>query len=86
MKADSQELRRRRERLTARCAELRQAIAASAAPLAAKAAAADRVLSAARNHQFTASVVGGAALAIASRANLGSLARVLSVYALLKRF
>jgi hypothetical protein len=85
VRADLAELQQRRERLTARCAELRQAIAASGEPLAAKAAAADRLLSAARNHRLTATLVGGAAIALASRANLASVARILSIYALLKR-
>ena len=85
MRADLQELEVRREQLRTRCAKLRQAIIASGEPLAAKAAAADRVLSAARNHRLTATVIGSAALALASRANLGSVARILSIYALLRR-
>jgi hypothetical protein len=79
------ELQQRRERLVARCAELRRTAADAAAPLERKIAAADRLLGALRINPLAGALLVGAGVAIASRLDIGMLARMVSLYALLKR-
>lgn len=85
MTLDLQELQQQRERLVARCAELRRTAAATAQPLERKIAAADRLVGALRIHPLAGAALVGAGIAIASRLDLGVVARFVSLYALLKR-
>ena len=79
------ELEVRRAGLVGRCAELRAAISAAAAPIGAKLAAADRVFTAVRVHPIVATVAAGAIAGLVPRLLPSWLTRVLLLYSLLKR-
>ena len=85
MTLDLRELHQQRERLVARCAELRRTAAETAAPLERRMAAADRILGALRVDPLAGALLVGAGLAVASRLDLRLLTRVLSLYALVRR-
>jgi len=82
----ARELQRRRIGLVARCSEQRASIAATAGPLAAKAAAADRVLSTVRGHPILATMAAGALAGLVPRVLPPWLTRVWLLYSLLRRF
>ena len=79
------QLQRRRERLVERCAAQRSAIAAAAEPFAAKAAAADRILTAVRVHPIALTLAAGALAGLLPRLLPPWLTRVLLVFSFLKR-
>ena len=79
------QLQRRRERLVERCAAQRESIAAAAAPLSAKAAAADRILTAVRVHPIVLTLAAGAVAGLLPRLLPGWLTRILLVLSFLKR-
>ena len=82
----ARELRRRRIGLVARCSEQRASIAAAAGPLAAKAAAADRVFTTARSHPLIATLAAGALAGLVPRVLPPWLTRVWLLYSLVRRF
>ena len=82
----ARELQRRRIGLVARCSSQRAAIAAAAGPLAAKAVAADRVLTAVRVHPIIATLAAGALAGLVPRVLPPWLTRVLLLYSLVRRF
>jgi hypothetical protein len=79
------ELQRRRIGLAARCAEKRIAIAAAAAPIVAKAGAADRILTAVRVHPIALTLAAGAVAGLLPRLVPPWLTRVLLVFSFLRR-
>jgi hypothetical protein len=82
----ARELKRRRVGLVARCSEQRASIAAAAGPLTAKAAAADRVLTAVRVHPIIASLAAGALAGLVPRVLPPWFTRLWLLYSLVKRF
>ena len=82
----ARELRRRRIGLVEQCAAQRAAVAASAVPLTAKAAAVDGVLTTVRGHPVLATLVAGAVGGLLPRVIPPWLTRVWLVYSLLRRF
>ncbi len=82
----ARELQRRRIGLVARCSAQRASIAAASGPLTAKAAAADRVLTALRVHPMLVSVAAGALAGLVPRILPPWLARLLLLYSLARRF
>jgi hypothetical protein len=82
----ARELQRRRIGLMARCSAQRASIAAAAGPLAAKAAAADRVLTAVRVHPVIATMAAGALAGLVPRVLPPWLTRVWLLYSLVRRF
>lgn len=85
MTLDRRGLQQERERLLARCDELRRRTGETAQPIERRIAAADQLLCAVRINPLTGALLVGAGLAIASRLDVGLLARMVSLYALLKR-
>lgn len=85
MRLGLRELEQQRARLVARCAEQRRTLAATAAPLERKVAAADRLLTTLRINPLAGALLVAAGLAIASRLDVPLLTRVLSLYALVRR-
>lgn len=79
------ELERRRAALVQRCAEQRASIAATAAPLAAKVAAADRIVTALRLHPLAVTLAAGAVAGLVPRLLPPWLTHALLVYSFLKR-
>ena len=79
------ELRVRRALLVERCAAQRTAIAAVVEPLAAKAAAGDRILTAVRVHPIALTLAAGAIAGLIPRLLPPWLTRVLLVFSFLKR-
>ena len=79
------ELQRRRAELVERSAALRAALLEDAAPLLRKAATADRVVTALRNHPVVSAVAVGAVALAGARSLLPWLTRALTLFALLKR-
>ena len=82
----ARELQRRRIGLVARCSAQRASIAAAAGPLAAKAAAADRILTTVRVHPILAMLASGAVAGLVPRILPSWVTRVLLIYSLLRRF
>jgi hypothetical protein len=82
----ARELQRRRIGLVARCSAQRNSIAAAAGPLTAKAAAADRVLTAVRVHPIIATLAAGALAGLVPRVLPPWLTRVLLLYSVARRF
>jgi hypothetical protein len=82
----ARELQRRRIGLVARCSAQRASIASAAGPLTAKAAAADRVLTAVRVHPIVATLAAGALAGLVPRILPPWLTRVLLLYSALRRF
>ena len=81
----NRELRERRRLLVERCAAQRSAIAAVVGPLAAKAAAGDRILTAVRVHPIMLTLAAGAVAGLIPRLLPPWLTRVLLVFSFLKR-
>ena len=81
----NRELRARRALLVERCAAQRSAIAAAVEPLAAKAAAGDRILTAVRLHPIMLTLAAGAVAGLLPRLLPPWLTRVLLVFSFLKR-
>jgi hypothetical protein len=81
----TRELRQRRALLLERCAAQRSAIAATVEPLAVKAAAADRVLTAVRVHPIVLTLAAGAIAGLIPRLIPPWLTRVLLVFSFLRR-
>jgi len=79
------ELQRRRIGLVARCAEKRAAITVAAAPIAAKAGAADRILTAVRLHPIVLTLAAGTLAGLLPRLLPPWLTRVLLVISFLRR-
>ena len=82
----SRELQRRRAALVERCAERRASIAATAGPIAAKAAAADRIFTAVREHPVVVTLAAGAVAGLVPRLLPPWLTRALLLYSVLRRF
>lgn len=82
----ARELQRRRIALIARSSAERASIAAAVGPLASKAAAADRVLTAVRVHPIIATMAAGAVAGLVPRVLPPWLTRVMLLYSLLRRF
>ena len=82
----ARELQRRRIGLVARCSAQRASFAAAAGPLAAKAAAADRVLTAIRVHPMIATLAAGALAGLVPRVLPPWLTRAWLLYSLVRRF
>jgi hypothetical protein len=82
----ARELRRRRIGLVEQCAAQRAAVAASAVPLTAKAAAVDRLLTTVRVHPIIATLAAGAVGGLLPRVIPPWLTRVWLVYSLVRRF
>jgi hypothetical protein len=82
----ARELQRRRIGLAARCSAQRASIAAAAGPLAAKAAAADRVLTAVRVHPIIATMAAGALAGLVPRVLPPWLTKLWVLYSLVRRF
>jgi len=78
-------LARRREELVARSAAQRSALIASAAPLAGKAAALDRIVGTLRRYSVVAGVVAGVAAIFGSRRLIDIASRLLKLYLLVRR-
>ena len=78
-------LARRREELVARSAAQRSALIASAAPLAGKAAALDRIVGTLRRYSVAAGVVAGAVALVGSRRLMETASRVVTLYLLVRR-
>jgi hypothetical protein len=81
----TRELRARRALLVERCAAHRSAIAAAVEPLAVKAAAADRIVTAVRTHPIALTLAAGAVAGLLPRVIPPWLTRVLLVFSFLKR-
>jgi len=81
----NRELRARRALLVERCAAQRAAIDATVQPLAAKAAAGDRILTAVRVHPIALTLAAGAIAGLIPRLLPGWLTRVLLVFSFLRR-
>jgi hypothetical protein len=79
------ELQRRRAVLAERCTAQRSALVAAVEPLATKAAAADRILSAMRVHPIVLTLAAGAIAGLIPRLLPPWLTRVLLVFSFLKR-
>jgi hypothetical protein len=79
------ELQRRRAELVERSAALRAALLEDAAPILHKAATADRIVTALRNHPVVGAVAVGAVALAGARSLLPWLTRALALFALLKR-
>ena len=79
------ELARRREELVARSAAQRGALIASAAPLAGKAVALDRIVGTLRRYSVVAGVVAGAVALVGSRRLMEMASRVVTLYLLVRR-
>jgi hypothetical protein len=75
----------RREALVARSRNQREAIAAAAAPLLRKAAAADHLYSRVRRHPVTVALVGLAVVALGARKLFDLATRAMAIYALFRR-
>jgi hypothetical protein len=82
----ARELQRRRIGLVARCSAQRASIAAAAGPLAAKAAAADRVLTTVRVHPVMATMAMGALAGLVPRILPPWVTRLWLLYSLVRRF
>jgi hypothetical protein len=82
----ARELERRRTGLVAQCSAQRASIAAAAVPLAAKAAALDRVLTMVRVHPIIATLAAGAVAGLVPRVMPPWLTRLWLLYSLLRRF
>jgi len=82
----ARELARRRIGLVAQCSAQRASIAAAAVPLAAKAAALDRVLTTVRGHPIIATLAAGAVAGLVPRVMPPLLTRLWLLYSLLRRF
>jgi len=80
-----QELAQRREELVARSAAQRSALVMSAAPLAGKAAALDRIVGTLRRYSAAAGVVAGVAALFGSRRLLEIASRLVTLYLLARR-
>ena len=80
-----QSLAQRREELVARSSAQRGALVAAAAPIARRAAAADRVLTYVRAHPVLSSAVVGAVALLGPRKLLELGTRAVALYALIKR-
>jgi len=78
-------LARRRDELVARSAAQRSALIASLAPLAAKAAALDRIARTLRRYSVVAGVVAGVAAIFGSRRLIDIASRLLKLYLLVRR-
>jgi hypothetical protein len=78
------ELQRRRISLVSRCTEQRTAVAAAAGPILAKAAAADRVLTAVRAHPITLTLAASAVTGLLPRLLPRWVTRVLLVVSVVK--
>jgi len=78
-------LARRREELVARSAAQRSALIASAAPLAGKAAALERIVGTLRRYSVVAGVVAGVAAIFGSRRLIDIASRLLKLYLLVRR-
>jgi hypothetical protein len=80
-----QTLAQRREELVARSGAQRSALVAAAAPIARRAATADRALAYVRAHPVLSSVVVGAVMLLGPRKLLELGTRAVALYALIKR-
>ena len=78
-------LARRRDELVARSAAQRSALIASLEPLAAKAAALDRIAGTLRRYSVVAGVVAGVAAIFGSRRLIDIASRLLKLYLLVRR-
>jgi 3-dehydroquinate dehydratase len=82
---DLRELQQRRAELVERSTALRAALFEAAVPIVQKAASADRVVTALRNHPVVTAVAVGAVAIMGTRSLLPWLTRALTLFALLKR-
>ena len=78
-------LARRREELVARSAAQRSALIAGVAPLAAKAAALDRIVGTVRRYSVVAGVIAGVVALLGSRQLIEVGSRLLHLYLLVRR-
>ena len=78
-------LAQRRAEVLERCASLRSSIAAAAAPIAVKAAAADRFVSAVRGHPVLVTLAAGALAGLLPRLLPRWIARALVLYSILRK-
>lgn len=82
----ARELQRRRIGLVEQCSAQRAAVAASAVPLAAKAAGLDRVLTTVRVHPILATLAAGALAGLLPRVMPPWITRLWLLYSLVRRF
>ncbi len=85
MNRHQRELALRRDELVARSAAQRRALVARLAPLAAKAAALERIVGTLRRYSVVAGVVGGFVAVLGSRRLLDLGSRLLTLYLLARR-
>lgn len=81
----ARELQRRRIGLVARCSAQRDSFAAAAGPLAVKAAAVDRILTAVRLHPIIATLAAGVVAGLVPRILPPWLSRALLLYSMVRR-
>ena len=78
-------LAQRRAEVLERCQSLRSSIAAAAAPIAVKAAAADRIVGAVRRHPFVATLAAGALAGLLPRLRAPWIGRALVLYSIFRK-